>query len=179
MNVFVIADTHFGHRSLVEGRLQPDGTRLKMAGGRHTDFATIEEHDEAMVERWNAIVKPGDKVYHLGDVCVTKKSLKILSRLNGRKTLIAGNHDIFNTKEYLPYFDNMRAGRVFDSLLLTHVPVHPDQLWVNSGRFSHNVHGHTHRHFVDDSHGYYVNACVELWDYTPIPMEVVKELCRE
>lgn len=149
-----------------------------MPGGRNADFASVEEMDEAMVERWNATVGAGDKVYHLGDVCMSKKSLKILSRLNGRKTLIAGNHDIFNTQEYMPYFTNMRAGRVFDGMLLTHVPVHPCQLQVHGGRFTHNVHGHTHRHFVPGSHGEYINACVELWDYTPIPVEVVMELCR-
>lgn len=178
MNVFVIADTHFGHRSLVEGRPQPDGSRIIMPGGRDTDFATVEEMDETMVERWNSVVGPGDKVYHLGDVCIAKKSLKILARLNGRKTLIAGNHDIFNTKEYLVYFDNMRAGRVFDGLLLTHVPVHPYQLQVNGGRFSYNIHGHTHRHFVEGNWGGYINVCVEHWEYTPIPMDIIRSLCR-
>ena len=40
-------------------------------------FDTPEEMDEFMVKAWNDKVKPTDKVYHLGDVVINKKSLSI------------------------------------------------------------------------------------------------------
>lgn len=177
MNIFVIADTHFGHRSLVEGKLLDNGTRQQMAGGRHTDFASVEEHDEAMVERWNSVVCPSDKVYHLGDVCMSKKSLPIIGRLNGKKTLIAGNHDIFNTREYTPYFTNVRGSRVIGDVILTHVPVHSGELREHGGRFSGNVHGHLHRNKFSEWWNY-INVCVENWDYTPVSLDEILSLLK-
>ena len=54
--VFVIADTHFGHKRVIEFE----------AAAR--PFATVEEHDAELVRRWNAVVKPKDTVWHVGDV---------------------------------------------------------------------------------------------------------------
>jgi calcineurin-like phosphoesterase family protein len=51
--------------------------------------------DETMIERHNAKVKPNDVVYMLGDVVINRKSLHHVSRLNGKKRLVRGNHDIF------------------------------------------------------------------------------------
>jgi calcineurin-like phosphoesterase family protein len=41
-----------------------------------------DEMDEEMVKRWNETVRPNDKVYHLGDVVINRKALKIMSRLS-------------------------------------------------------------------------------------------------
>ena len=59
------------------------------------------EMDEEMIKRWNETVRPNDKVYHLGDVVINRKALTTLSRLNGDKVLIRGNHDIFKLEEYI------------------------------------------------------------------------------
>lgn len=158
---FVISDTHFGHANI-----------LTFEGGR-PEFSCVEEMDEHMVERWNSVVRPGDKVYHVGDVAIKKKALKIMGRLNGRKTLIAGNHDIFNTKEYLPYFDNMRGSRVIDNHIITHIPLHER----SQGRFVANVHGHTHRFSLDSS--WYFNVSAEVVGYTPVSWDEVKLRVRQ
>ncbi len=51
--------------------------------------------NEALIARWNETVSENDTVYHLGDVLLGKKeeSLLLISRLNGTKHLIIGNHD--------------------------------------------------------------------------------------
>lgn len=46
-----------------------------------------------MVEQWNKLVKPKDRIYVLGDVAIKRSGLKILEQLNGRKVLVKGNHD--------------------------------------------------------------------------------------
>jgi hypothetical protein len=105
--------------------------------------------DEAMVKSWNDRVKPTDKVYHLGDVVINRKALKILSRLNGDKVLIRGNHDIFRDDEYREYFRELRAYHVMNGMILSHIPLHSDSL----GRFGVNIHGHTHANRVKKARG--------------------------
>ena len=136
VNRFVISDTHFGHTNSWEKFKLADGSPLR-------PFTSTEEMDETMIERWNAKVKPGDTVYHLGDVVINQKSLHLVSRLNGRKILIRGNHDIFKDKQYRDVgFEQLHGVRVFvDKFILSHIPLHPDCV---TERFKVNVHGHLH-----------------------------------
>ena len=164
---FLISDTHFGHANTFLRFKQADGvTPLR-------PFTSIEEMDETMVERWNKTVGPHDKVYHLGDVVINRRYLGTLSRLNGDKVLIKGNHDIFHLKDYIEHFRDIRAYHVLNGLLLSHIPVHTDSL----ARFGANVHGHLHCHRVLDKDGAidpnYLNVGVECIDYTPISLEDV------
>jgi calcineurin-like phosphoesterase family protein len=47
-----------------------------------------------MVRRYNEKVKPEDTVYFLGDIALGKGGLEYVKQLNGKKILIAGNHDL-------------------------------------------------------------------------------------
>jgi calcineurin-like phosphoesterase family protein len=50
--------------------------------------------NEAIIERSNAIVKPNDNLWVLGDFSLSKGAVRdYLPRLNGRKRLVMGNHD--------------------------------------------------------------------------------------
>lgn len=140
-----------------------------------------QDMDEEMVKRWNSVVKPNDKVYHLGDVVINRKALSILSRLNGDKVLIKGNHDIFKLEDYTPYFRDIRAYHVMDGKILSHIPIYRDGL----NRFGTNIHGHLHDRRVMDSTGYlvdtkYYSVCVELHNFTPVLFEdVLKNIKKE
>jgi calcineurin-like phosphoesterase family protein len=139
--------------------------------------------NEAMVARWNERVRPNDKIYHLGDVVINRKSLQILHRLNGDKVLIKGNHDIFKLEDYTRYFREVRAYHVMNGMILSHVPVHESSL----ARFGCNIHGHLHYQRVMRARGVdartgeiqysdqidprYWCACVEHTDYAPILFE--------
>ena len=159
MNLFLTSDTHFSHENII--------------GYCHRPFASAAEMDEALVERWNAVVRPSDHVYHLGDVAMRRQHLAIVKRLNGKKRLVLGNHDIFEAKDYFAAgFQKVFGVRVIDNLLLTHIPAHVGSL----GRFAANVHGHTHEQGSPE--GRYLSVCVELTNYTPISLEDVKRLLR-
>ena len=58
-------------------------------------FKNAEHMNELLADNWNSVVKPGDIVYHLGDVFMgDKEKFKAFwPRLNGKKRLIVGNHD--------------------------------------------------------------------------------------
>lgn len=173
--------------------MQADGvTKLR-------PWDTHEDMDEAMVSRWNARVQPTDKVYHLGDVVINRRSLSLLGRLNGDKVLIKGNHDIFKLQDYMPYFRDIRAYHVLEGMIFSHVPVHESALY----RFGTNIHGHLHDRRVMktvtvqrtappplDPKPYdtqievvdnrYQCVCVEQTDFAPIALEEVKDrICAE
>jgi calcineurin-like phosphoesterase family protein len=160
MTIYIISDTHFGHENIIKYSSRP--------------FANAAEMDEAMVANWNAVVKPSDHVYHLGDVAMRAQHLDaVMPRLNGHKRLVRGNHDIFKTKKYLKWFEEIHGMRVMDNMLFTHVPIHPGSL----GRFRANVHGHTHESTALAFP--YVNVCVEQTGYTPISLEYLSAKVRE
>ena len=175
-SVFLVSDTHFGHTGVCRFTRNDGVTKLR-------PWDNAEEMDEAMVKAWNERVKPTDKVYHLGDVVINRKSLAIMHRLNGDKVLIRGNHDIFKDTDYREHFRELRAYHVMNGLILSHIPVHEASL----GRFGCNIHGHLHANRVMKARGVdaktgtvlygneidprYWCACVEQTDFAPILFE--------
>lgn len=164
---WVCADHHFGHQNILTFK-RDDGTLIR--GGQ---FSTIEEHDDELVNRHNALVAESDRVYMLGDVCINRRALATLHRLRGRLVLVKGNHDIFKLSDYLPFFDDIRAYVVQkdhdgNKVILSHIPVHPDSL----GRYGSNIHGHLHQNKLNDKR--YVCVSLEHTDYKPI--EISKAL---
>jgi len=169
--VFLTSDTHFSHAGVCQF-LRDDGSPLR-------PWDDVEQMNEDLIDRWNSVVGENDKVYHLGDVAIPRRGLACLERLNGRKILIRGNHDIFKLSDYTKYFADIRGCHYLDKYILTHIPVHP----CNLVRYKGNVHGHLHYRSVLNASGTpdlrYLCVCVEHTDYTPISWDVVKvELAR-
>ena len=175
---FLVSDTHFGHAGVCRFTEADGVTKIR-------PWTDPDEMDEEMVRRWNDVVRPNDKVYHLGDVVINRKSLKTMARLNGDKVLIRGNHDIFRDEEYREYFRELRAYHVLNGMILSHIPVHEASI----GRFGTNIHGHLHTGRVKKARGVdartgavlysdendvrYHCVCVEQTDFAPILLEDV------
>jgi calcineurin-like phosphoesterase family protein len=183
--VFLTSDTHFGHAGVCRFTEADGITKIR-------PWTDPDEMDEEMIKRWNDTVRPNDKVYHLGDVVINRRSLKTLHRLNGDKVLIRGNHDIFRDDEYREYFRELRAYHVMNGMILSHIPVHEASL----GRFGTNIHGHLHTNRVKQARGVdartgavlysdendvrYHCVCVEQTDFAPILFEeVIKRIEAE
>ncbi|WP_251982314.1 metallophosphoesterase [Methylobacterium sp. B1] len=84
--ILYTSDQHFGHANLILGSMRT----LR-------PFASVEEHDETLIAAWNSVVRPADEVWHLGDFayrCTQEHAQRCFDRLNGRKRLIRGNHDL-------------------------------------------------------------------------------------
>lgn len=162
--------TIFGHANILNFK-RDDGSPLR-------DFESTEHMNEHMVQQHNLVVKPQDKVYFIGDVCMSTKAsaLEILDRMNGTKVLIKGNHDLCKPQQYLEYFKDIRGSHQFDGMILTHIPIHPESL----SRWGLNVHGHLHHREVllplaQIPDRRYFNVSMERIDYTPISLEQVKK----
>jgi calcineurin-like phosphoesterase family protein len=115
MKVWFTSDTHFGHTNIIQYCRRPfvhadpsKCVRCKGSGvwpGRPDDeygepptaclHPDIDQMNEELVARWNAVVQPDDVVWHLGDVFLGPREAAepILRRLNGSICLVKGNHD--------------------------------------------------------------------------------------
>lgn len=132
-----VADLHFGHKN----NLAYDNRK----------FIDVEEHDEYIVKRWNETVSPFDHTYILGDLSYhnVTKTIELLNRLEGDKTLILGNHDekfmknrdFKNCFREITYYKklNFDDGR---TLVLCHYCIPDfDNHYRNTG---YHFHGHVH-----------------------------------
>lgn len=163
-DLFVTSDTHFGHAATIFSFKRKDGTPLR-------NFSSVEEMNETLISRWNSVVKPNSKVYHLGDVAMKESELYHLGRLNGHLRLILGNHDTGDYRKYAQYFEAIYSSRLLDRMIFTHIPIHPESLGKNKA----NVHGHVH-YMPELSYGpRYLNVSVEMTDYYPISLEDIKK----
>lgn len=155
---FVISDLHLGHEKILEF-CRPW-------------FKSIEEHDNYIIEQIKKI-SSNDYLWVLGDVAFKREALFRLNEAKCHKGLIGGNHDNFNADTYLRVFNKIKGvGQTSvdgQKVLLTHIPMHPDQ-----NRWQFNLHGHLHVYHVDDDR--YVNVSCEPMDFTPKRIvDVLKE----
>lgn len=161
MTIYVTSDTHFNHANI-----------LNFENGRGCDFQSVAEMNECLIDNWNDTVKPGDKVYHLGDVFFgSKDEFKSLwPKLNGSKRLVIGNHDDVKFLSAGGFFKKVMLWRVFKEwgVILSHTPQHQSALTANRSGLI-NIHGHTHRNGSPD--GPYKSVCVELTGYKPVALE--------
>jgi calcineurin-like phosphoesterase family protein len=81
---YIGADYHFGHTNI-----------LKFQAETRPGYANIDEMNEDIIRRHNAIVNDEDTTYIVGDVSFAKPeaTMQFLRRMNGYKILIHGNHD--------------------------------------------------------------------------------------
>ncbi len=86
--IWFTSDLHLGHRNVIEFCNRP--------------FQSVEEMDEMLIANWNAVVRPDDTIYALGDMCFhyPDKGVPLLKRLMGRKILVQGNHDTYSSTRY-------------------------------------------------------------------------------
>lgn len=190
--VLFSSDHHFDHKNVIDYCKRP--------------FASVDEMNEVMVERWNQVVTKDDLVFYLGDFCLNKAGLRFRKRLNGKIILIPGNHDgkILKTKEenkrpkeiarYLdagfeevhwrsPYFFN---GNKFNAFLwhFPYVPKIPpegyDLRYMElrpKDQGQWLLCGHVHEKFT--RLGRSINVGCDRHSFFPIPEERVWEIMQE
>lgn len=169
-NTWFIGDTHFGHKNIL--KYEP----------YYRNFKNIDEHNEALIDNWNKVVRPNDTIFHLGDFCFGRRNIHIAGRLNGKKRLVMGNHDVYDPREYLLYFQSLHGMIFYKEFVLSHMPCR-----VDASRAFVNIHGHLHSNNVmtisfkgckaidsDVRHPNYFNVSCEQINLTPIHLDEVR-----
>ena len=169
--IFFTSDTHFGHsKSFIT---EPRG------------FKTVEEMNEAIIERWNKIVKPDDIVYHLGDVFLNNDliGLECMKCLNDQIFMIWGNHDTNNRKDMLArechilggwYAYQIKIGKL--NFYLSHYPTitsNYDEKYFSQHII--NLHGHTHqqKNFLYPNNPFIYHVGVDSHDCAPVHIDEI------
>jgi calcineurin-like phosphoesterase family protein len=165
MRVWLTSDTHFGHENIIKYCGRP--------------FSTVEEMDKEIIRRWNNAVKKDDIVFHLGDFCLGNKEIvsKMVQQLNGRISLILGNHDRYKSNQYIEmgFAWASRFPIIYDGFyIMSHEPIF---LEVNSPFCQ--IHGHLHQNDYVSPGNQHVNVCVEKTNYTPVLFENIKKRKHE
>lgn len=181
-NIWFTSDTHFGHERIIELCDRP--------------FASVEHMNETIIENHNALVKPGDKVFHLGDLAMGKiaDSLPLAKRLNGDKAIIPGNHDrIFSgvkqsmMDRFMPLYSEIFT--VMEEVIrmpgqrltMCHFPFagdsHEEDRYtelrpVDNGDWL--LHGHVHDEW--QVNGRQINVGVDVWDFRPVHLDQIQEV---
>lgn len=158
---FFIADPHFGDDRIRRYENRP--------------FETAEEMDRELIRRWNVLVSEGDTVFVLGDFGAEGREDLVLSRLNGRKLLVKGNHDVLSNSHYRQagFEEVYDCPIILDGFwILSH-----DALYVNSNMPYANIFGHVHNNpiFRDYSRQHFC-VSAERIAYTPIDFEEIKKI---
>ena len=164
---FFIADTHFGDEGIIKFGYRP--------------FSNSTEMDDRLIKNWNEVVTDEDTVWVIGDFCLSndKKVISdILSKLNGKKILVKGNHDEESDEVYRECgFSSVYSYPVIikEFYILSHHPLH-----LNDGMPYFLIYGHIHGNPIYKtrcSHGMCVS--VERIDYRPISFEEIKNYSVE
>jgi len=165
MTVFFTADTHFGH----------SGARTLY----RRPFASVAAMDAAMLERWNAVVRPRDDVWHLGDFAIRQTEAAmagLLGRLHGRKHLVIGNNDSSLTlglegwASVQHYAELQIEGA---SVVLCHYAF---RSWRNMSRGWLNLHGHSHGRLRPLPRQ--ADAGVDAWEFRPVTLAEISAARR-
>lgn len=133
MATYFISDTHFGHKNI-----------LKYDNCPH---ANLEEYNNDIITKWNNTVKDTDIVWFLGDLAMTNNKqvlTEYISKLNGKKFMIKGNHDnrptsFYREAGFIECYDHPIILKGF--FILSHEPMYmtPDMPYFN-------IYGHVHIH---------------------------------
>jgi len=158
MSRFFTADLHLGHK--LAARLRGFGT-------------DVDAHDRYVINKLNSRLIKKSKLWVLGDVGFSRRSLELIRELKTEnRVLILGNHDVAKAELYLEYFKDVHGALKYKSYMLTHIPIHPQELL----RFKANIHGHIHvGGTTQNIGGRHCNVGVEWNGYLPVPFEELEE----
>ena len=175
-NIYICSDWHFNH----------DKEFIWKARG----FESVEQMNNAIIERHNSLVQPDEDVYVLGDLMLGAKfgleaGLKLIEQLNGNLHLVRGNHDTDN--RWTAYTDLKNVIAMDNSIYLKYQNYHFymshfPSLTGNNDKFlkqmTLNLFGHTHQkeHFFENNVWMY-NVAMDAHDCYPCHLnDIIQEI---
>ena len=140
--IWLTSDTHFNHNK----------DFIYAARG----YGSVEEMNQDIIRRWQAVVSPEDEVYHLGDVFMGNNidGMLILKSLPGHIHIIVGNHDSKRRVNLYRNAENVVSVKLIDWLewngsdvLLSHYPnaLQTEKAHQEGKKAEYILYGHTHQ----------------------------------
>jgi calcineurin-like phosphoesterase family protein len=161
MKTFFTSDTFFGRKLTAIER----------------GFTSYEDMDDCLIDNWNNTVGPNDIVYHLGNFAWDPISAESsLIHLHGKIFFIGGSYDqhmsevsliksekhfLFPSISYIPK----------DLIVLSHWPLFD---WPEKETGSIHIHGGKIK--SDLTSGFRFNASTDNWSFTPVELDLLKDI---
>lgn len=133
------------------------------------------------MQNWNDRVGPGDTVYHLGDFAMGNKKYcaSIFHRLNGKITLVQGNHDKHMPRwfkdQFVEVHHYLEINPKDQKICLMHFPI---ESWNKCHRGAWHLHGHCHNNLTTGQNRKRMDVGVDAWDYSPVSLEEISEAMK-
>ncbi len=164
MKVFFTSDWHLGHSNIMKYCKRP--------------FISTNEMNDIIIANYNNVVGDNDIVYNLGDIAFKTSYgyLKdFLSKLNGSKVIIVGNHDnVQHIKRLkldgliLNYHDTLGITVDKHYIWLSH---YAHRTWNRSFHGSWHLFGHSHSKL--EPYGKSFDVGVDAWEFKPVSFNEV------
>jgi len=168
MTTFFTSVSVFAHKKIIELTKRP--------------FETVEQMNNAIIERWNSVVSPQDTVYHLGDFTLGGLTIfyKYFYQLNGNMKIVPGNHDRKWLKDYngdgefeiLPPLYLFNHGDI--NIVLCHYPLLE---WQGIYRGWTHLYGHVHGSIKGV--GLSLDVGVDCHSFYPLSLDEVVSKMKE
>lgn len=158
---FFTADTHFGHAGLINHGYRPK-------------FSSVEEMDENLVQRWNAVVRPCDSVWHLGDFTLANADAaqRYRARLNGEIHLVWGNHDRTAVRNLPIWASSQYAADIrLDGTRIT-LCHYAMRVWDRCQHGALMLHGHSHGNMPGTRQS--LDVGVDAWEFAPVNLDTIR-----
>lgn len=167
MAIFFSSDTHYSHANIIKYCNRP--------------FSSVDEMNDSMIERWNSKVKSDDDAYIIGDFSFgdINKSIEILKQLNGKITLIYGNHDKSVKKhqelhnKFYQCVDYLELNINGQFIIMSHYAM---LVWNKARYGSWMLHGHSHGTLKYPFECKILDVGVDSHDFYPLSFDDVKIL---
>ena len=189
VKTFFIGDPHFSHTNIIRYCNRPWNSGRDANGQLVVTEKDTYNMNEALIANWNSVVTAEDEVYCLGDFALGNRNRipEFVSRLNGHKFLVLGNHDYFHVdksqyKGVIDFFYKAGFERVYDRpiiikdfVILSHEPLQ----WVKDGSVWLSIYAHVHnQEMYQDFTSNTFCASAERINYTPIEFNEIVKKCQ-
>lgn len=164
---FVSSDLHIQHHNIL--------------GYCNRPYKDVDHMNESLILNWNSVVNPDDTIFVIGDMMMGRKEnwKKYITRLNGFKVLVRGNHDglpeFMKSCGFDEVYEDLYVEYRGNTYWMNHYPLQdlPDHRGFDRGKplkeFQVALNGHVHDKWKWN--GQSLNVGVDVWNYTPITLQ--------
>lgn len=171
MATFLIANCQFGRSGIIRKNARP--------------FGNVQDMNEEMVQRWNAVVSDNDTVIHLGNFAWDPTTAEeMFDTLNFKQLwCVPAENDqaIFEMMESKMLPNNVRiVNRIFDQASLNATFSYwPMVEWPQKTKGNYLFYGFYGKKYKPDHKKKMINMACEFWNYTPQNINTLMRLFED
>lgn len=165
------SDTHYGHKAIL--------------GYSNRPFMSIYHMETELIARYNSKIGPNDTVLWVGDCffCNKNDAKQIMSRLNGTKIVVLGNHDRnpgpMADIGFTIAMEQCVINIAGQTVRVSHYPYDDKRYPERAPKKSKEemlIHGHTHSTEKISKCRKMIHVGVDAWNYFPAMYNEVEDL---